>query len=285
VRLVSEHPWATAGALAIMTATLFVVGLVALAADRIDGWSQVRRGGASMVVYLGSLDEPHARAFARELGALSGVERVDYVAPTESARRLERALGGDEALLDGIDRASIPASLEVTLAPGVADVIAMSPTMRALRDTPGVDDVVVEDRGANRFAEALATASRATWSIAAVLASIAVVVALATLRARLACTRRERDVLRLLGAGSGFHAVPSALAGAALGAVTAVLAAAAVVLVVDVFGDGVARALAEAVGSIELTGPARGEIAMFVGMSALLGAFGGALAKAPRAAR
>ena len=76
--------------------------------------------------------------------ALPGVERAELIAPAESAKRLEQALGADAALLDGVELDALPGSVEVTLAPGVRDVIAMSPTLRALRGTSGVDDVVLE---------------------------------------------------------------------------------------------------------------------------------------------
>ena len=102
-----------------------------------------------MVVYLGEGVERRERAACsrRSSSHVAGVDHAELVPPAEAAKRLERALGADAALLDGVDLASLPATVEVTLAPGVRDVIAMSPTLRALRGTPGVDDVVVEDGG------------------------------------------------------------------------------------------------------------------------------------------
>src|SRR6185436_8763042 len=128
-------------------------------------------------------------ALVGELRGLRGVERAELVSPAESARRLVRALGSDPALLDGVDPASLPASVEVTLAPGVREVVAMSPTVRALRGAPGVAEVVVEpgrddggdggDGGGDRVAGALGTARGAAWTAAALLAGLALLIVLA----------------------------------------------------------------------------------------------------------
>jgi cell division protein FtsX len=268
-----------------MTTAMFALGLVALGADRLAGWTAASRGGASMVIYLGDVDENHARTLASELSALTGVERVEYVAPAESARRLERALGGNETLLEGVDRASLPASLELALAPGVADVVAMSPTMRALRDTPGVTDVVVEDASTSSSSSTFEVIVTGARVLAIIVAGLAALVVVAGLRVRLAGKRREHDVLALLGAGSGFTVFPTAIAGSALGVLASVLAGGAVVIVAGTVGAQVARAVGGAFGSVDVAAPSAAELTMFVAVGALLGMVGGVLAGTARATR
>jgi cell division protein FtsX len=136
-----------------LTAAMFAVGVAALTADHIDRWTRDTHGSASMVVYLGEgVDEARATALAVELGKLPGIERAQLVPAAQSAARLQQALGADSALLEGVELAGLPASVEVTLAPGVRDVIAMSPTLRALKGSPAVDDIIVEDGGSERIA-------------------------------------------------------------------------------------------------------------------------------------
>ena len=50
---------------------------------------------------------------------MPGVQTAELVSAEETGKRLQHALGGDAALLDGVDPASLPESVEVTLAPGV----------------------------------------------------------------------------------------------------------------------------------------------------------------------
>jgi cysteine-rich repeat protein len=145
-RLATRRPRVALWTLLALSSALFAAGISAIAAAAVDRVTAAHPGSrANMVVYLGdAIDEVRASTLVRELGALRGVERAELVSRAESAKRLIRALGSDPALLDGVDVASLPASVEVTLAPGVREVVAMSPTLRALRGAPGVDEVVVD---------------------------------------------------------------------------------------------------------------------------------------------
>lgn len=286
LRVAGERPRAALWTQLALTSALFAVGIAAVAADNVDRWAQRPGAGASMVVYLGEgVDEVRANELLAELHTLPGVERAELIAPAESARRLQQALGADTALLEGVDLGSLPSSVEVTLAPGVRDVVAMSPTVRALRGAPGVDDVVVEDGGDDRVATALNTVRVVAWSSAALFAGLALIIVLAAIRVRLDRSRDELAVAHLLGAGPGFIVVPTALAGALQGAAAALLAAGGVLAMVRVYGDEVLASLASSLGPIELVIPAGVELAVFVAAGAALGLVGGALAGASRVAR
>src|SRR5262249_2585482 len=233
--------------------------------------------GRSMVIYAGDVDPARQTALLGELRALRGVERAELVPAAESASRLTRALGADGALLDGVDLASLPASLEVRLAPGERDVVAMSPTLRALRGAPGIVDVVVDDGGGDPLAPALATARGVAWAGATLFAALALVIALAALHIGLERPRRETAVLALLGAPPAFIALPSALAGAVRGVCAALVAAPALALA----AHGVGAPLV-AIGLL----PSAILVTALLGLGclgAVLGLLGGGLAGVARA--
>lgn len=285
-RIACERPRATIWTLLAVTAALFAVGLSALAAEHVDRWTRATPGSASMVVYLGEgVDDARASALAAELAKLPGVERAELVAAAESAARLQQSLGADSALLEGVELASLPASVEVTLAPGVRDVIAMSPTVRALRGTEGVDDIIVEDAGAERVASTLGTVRLATWTAAALLAGLALLVALSAIRLCFERGERELAVAQLLGASPFFLVVPTALAGALHGALAAALAAGALYAGLAMYGDAIVLALRGVFGAVELAAPSASACVMFVLLGATLGLVGGGLAGATRAVR
>jgi len=285
-RIAVERPRATLWTMLALTAALFAVGLAGLTAIHVERWTSAPRLGASMVVYLGDdVDEAKARGLATELAKLPGVERAELVTAADSAARLQQALGADSQLLEGVELASLPASVEVTLAPGVRDVIAMSPTVRALRGTPGVDDVVVEDAGADKVAGTLRTVRIVAWTGAALLAGLALIVVLAFIRVRLDRAEQELGVLHLLGASPSFIIVPTALAGALQGTVAALFAAGALAAGVSIYGDGIAGALHGALGSVQIALPAASMLVMFIALGAGLGLVGGGLAGASRAVR
>jgi cell division protein FtsX len=279
IAIAAGRPRAAAWTTLVLACALFVAGSAVTAAVAIDRWAAAHPGaGASMVIYLGDgVDPARATALLGELRALRGVERAELVPAAESASRLTRALGGDAALLDGIDLASLPASLEIRLAPGERDVVAISPTLRELRGAPGVADVVVEDGGGDPLAPALATARSVAWAGAALFASLALVIALAALHIGLDRPRRETAVLALLGAPLTFIAIPSALAGALRGACAAAIAAPALALA----AHGVRAPLA-AIGLTPLAVLATA-LLWLGALGALLGAIGGGLAGVARA--
>lgn len=283
-RIAVQRPRQALWTVLALTAALFAVGVAALTAIHVEKWTTAPRLSASMVVYLGDgVDDSQAQALAAELGKLPGVERAELVAAADSAARLQQALGADSALLEGVELASLPASVEVTLAPGVRDVIAMSPTMRALRGTPGVDDVVVEDAGAERVATTLGTVRLVAWTGAALLAGLALIVVIAFVRVRLDRAERELTVMHLLGASSSFIIVPTALAGALQGAVAALLAALALHGALALYADRIAAALAGALGTVDIALPAASLLLAFIALGATLGLVGGGLAGASRA--
>lgn len=283
-RIAVERPRAALWSLLALTAALFAVGLAGLTALHVGEWTRRPTGSASMVIYLGDgIDDARARALSNELAKVPGVERVELVSSAESARRLERALGGDAALLEGVELEALPASVEVTLAPGVRDVIAMSPTVRALRGTQGVDDVIVEDAGTDR--SALGVVRLVAWTGAALLAGLALIIVLAAIRVRLDRGKREIAIVQLLGAGPSFIVVPTALAGTLQGALAALLAAGALYTGFSLYGDRIAHALQSGLGPVELAMPGAAVVILFIALGAALGLVGGGLAGASRAVR
>jgi cell division transport system permease protein len=286
-RIAVERPRAALWTTLALTCALFAVAVAAIAATNVDRWATERPGStASMVVYLGEgTTDARAQELVGELRGLSGVERAELVPPAESARRLVKSLGVDAALLEGIDVAALPASVEVTLAPGVRDVVAMSPTVRALRGAPGVADVVVEDRSDDRISGALGTVRTIAWGAAALFAGLALITVLAAIRVRLDRGRNELAVLELLGAGPGFIAIPTALAGALQGIVAALLAALTLAIGLHVYGDSLADSLTSSLGPVELAMPGAMMFGLFVAAGAALGLVGGGLAGASRVAR
>ena len=277
-----DRPRTAAWTLVAIVCALTVAAVALVVVDNIDGWTAApRTGGGSMVVYLGEgVSDANAQILANQLSHVAGVDRAELVAPADAAKRLERALGADAALLDGVDLASLPPTVEVTLAPGVRDVLAMSPLLRALRGTPGVDDVIVED-GGDAVPHSFAGMRAFLVSGAALLAGLALVVVLAAIRVRLERDRQEHAVLHLLGASPAFSAVPAALAGALLGSCAALAASVLVWLGVQTFGDELAGALSVQAVSV----PALGAMALFVATSAGIGLVGGGLAGVARVAR
>jgi cell division protein FtsX len=275
--LISDRPRAAAWTVLAAACALTVAAVALVIATNLERWTAApTTGGGSMVVYLGEgVSDQSARALVAQLAKQPGVAAAELVAPEIAAKRLELALGADAALLDGVDLASLPGTVEVTLAPGVRDVISMSPMLRALRSSPGIEDVIVED-GGEPPTRALGSMRTPVWICAALLAGLALVVVLAAIRVRFERDRQEHAVLHLLGASPAFTAVPTALAGAVLGLGGSIAASLVVWLAIERFGGELA---------VHVTMPAVGAIALFIAAGAGLGLVAGGLAGVARVPR
>jgi cell division protein FtsX len=282
-RITIERPRAGLWAQLALACALFAVAVAGVAAFSVEHWIAARPPTtAAMVVYLAEgTTETRARELTDELRRLQGTLSIELVSPAESARRLVAALGADTHLLDGIDLAQLPGSVEVRLAPGVRDVIALSPTVRALRGAPGVADVVLEDPDDGRIVAALGAVRTIAWTGAALFAGLALIVVLATIRVRMDRGKKELAVAQLLGANPGFWVWPTLLAGALHGALAALLASGALLLALHVYSADITAALAPALGQVELVAPGLA-LLWLVPLGTVIGAIGGVLAGATR---
>ena len=143
-RVLWRRPATSAWAVLAVAAALVGVAATDLASRNVSGWAGELRSQASMVVYLDdSATLADAAVLANRLDEVRGIERATVVGTEEAADRLRAALGSHDAILDGVDPTSLPISIEVTLAPGLADVAAASPLVASLRAAGSIEDVEV----------------------------------------------------------------------------------------------------------------------------------------------
>lgn len=276
-RIAVERPRAALWTTLALTCALLAVGIAAVTALTIDRVVATETGSATragLVVYLGEgVTESRAHALVGELRDLSGIERVELVTAQESGRRLVGSLGSGAAMLEGVDVEALPASVEVTLAPGVRDVVAMSPIVRELRGTSGISEVVVEEAEETNVSGILGTVRAVCWIAAALFAGLALLTALAALRVRLEATQRGRHgewaVVEMLGGTPSFLIIPTALAGALQALLAAVIAGCLLIAGIHLYGSDV---------PVEIVVPSGMMIATFAGGATAIGLIAGGLA-------
>lgn len=280
-RIAVERPRAALWTTLALTCALLAVGLAAVTAltiDRVVATETSSATRAGLVVYLGEgVSEQRAATLVDQLRSLSGIEKVELVTAQESARRLVGSLGSGAPMLEGVDVEALPSSVEVTLAPGVRDVVAMSPIVRELRGASGVAEVVVEDTEDTKVSSVLGTVRVVAWLAAALFAGLALLTALSSLRVRFEAIHRGRhsewSVVELLGGSSSFLVIPTALAGALQGVLAAALAGGLLLLGLHVYGGDV---------PVEIVVPEGMMIAIFLGGAAMIGLVAGGLAGVAR---
>jgi cell division transport system permease protein len=244
VRVVMRRPAASVWAVVAVAAALLGVAAADLASRRVAGWSRDLRAQASMVIYLdeGSTAE-RAAAIADRLLQTDGVAGAVVISASDANDRLRAALGRHDELLAGIDPAALPVSIEVTLAPGMADVVGQSALVSDLRATGGVEDIEITRDYTAPLGEALAGLQRLAWLLLVVVGSGAALLVAAAVRLRLLDSTGEHAALAWLGASPLFTRGPSVVAGAMIGVAGAGLALVAAAVVVPLFQIDVAASL------------------------------------------
>jgi cell division transport system permease protein len=274
-----RRPGPTLLAIGAVAITLALLGLVLLAAQNLGKVAAPWGEGVQMVVYLDDGTEPtQARRIAQALRAAGGVERVDYVPADAALERLKGSLGDRGELLAGVETGYLPASLEVTLAPGVREVASASTLVARLRATPGVEEVEFLGDWVDKVAALHRTLRLLAAALAVAVALACVYVVAGTIKLGMAARKDEIEVLTLVGATDRFVRGPLLIEGALQGLLGAGLAVAVLFIVFRLGAPAIAGALAGAAGSLELAFLPSAQIALALATGAGLGLVGSFLA-------
>jgi cell division transport system permease protein len=207
--------------------SLLLVGVVELTVLNVRQLSRGWGGDVQMTVYLeDGVTAARAHKVAAALGKLPGVVAVRTVDAHEAWTRLRRSLGSRADLLDGVEEGFLPSSIEVSLKPGVAEVLRAHPAFERLRHTAGVEDVELMGSWASRLHDIERLLSVAGWAVAALVLCACLYIVGSTIRLGVFARRDEIEIWKLVGATNGFVKAPFLVEGGLQGALGTGLAVA-----------------------------------------------------------
>lgn len=226
-RTVRASPVVQLVAVSTIAVALMVLGAVGLGLINLDRMVDRWRADADLVVFAAPrLPDAELPRLAATIAAVDGVAGTRALDRDAALADLRAAFPDDAPLLDGLDRALLPAVIEVRLAERTPEArSAVAERLRALR---GLDAVEAVDDGADLLArlERVRTAAGAAGAVMAALAVLSVVFIISnTIRLTLYARRDELEIMQLVGATDAFIRAPCYLEGAFQGAAGAVAAA------------------------------------------------------------
>ena len=259
--------------------SLLLVGVVELTALNVKQLARGWGADVQMTVYLEDGVTPaRAQKVAAALGKLPGVVAVRTVDAHEAWTRLRRSLGARADLLDGVEEGFLPASIEVALKPGVAEVLRAHPAFEKLRHTAGVEDVELMGNWAGRLRGLERLLSTAGWAVAALVLCACLYIVGSTIRLGVFARRDEIEIWKLVGATNGFVKAPFLVEGGLQGALGTGLAVALLYALFRVASPRVEALLGGWLASGPLGFFTPAQLACAVAFGALLGLCGSALA-------
>ena len=165
-----------------------------------------------------------AAELARELVALSGVSGVRFVSPGEGLERLRAQLGGDAAILDGLERNPLPASYELELETSMRSPAALEALAERVRTFAGIAEVHYGEDWVTSYARVVRVAEWLGLGLGIFLALVLGAIVAGTVRLTVHARADEIQIQRLVGASALFVRLPFCLEGALQGGIAAAVA-------------------------------------------------------------
>jgi cell division transport system permease protein len=214
VRGLAASPLTSAVAVATIAVTLVLVGAFALLVANMESLLEHFGDALRVSAYLeDDLGDEARDALVAAAARIEGVEAVKLVSSDEALERFRRGVGRGAALLEGLSQNPLPASLEITLAPGERSAEGLERVAAALAQHDGVDDVSSGRDWVEGYLRAVALVRGVGLGLGAILALAALLIVANTIRLAVLSRRDEIEILSLCGASRSYVAAPFLIEG------------------------------------------------------------------------
>jgi cell division transport system permease protein len=139
---------------------------------------------------------------------LEGVEVVRYVSPYDAMTFMEKKLGRQKNLLEGIQPAVLPPSLEIQLKKEYRNSTKIKEVVTHLKKIPQFEEIEYGQEWVETFSVLVHILRLTQWILGGLLLIAIVFITSNTLQLTISSRREEIEVMHWVGASSGFIRVP-----------------------------------------------------------------------------
>jgi cell division transport system permease protein len=233
-------PLLTGLSVAMISLSLFVVGLFGVAAHNIQLVLNQVEARVEVVAYLrDDAGRDQIEAMLAEIGAIPQVRDVIHVSRRQALEMARVQLRDFESVFMDLDTNPFPASIEITLLPGQRNADAVHQVAAAAGAYPFVEDVRYGQDWLDKVFLLRRVAAASAMVVGGAFAAVAGLIIGAAIRLAIFARREEIAIMRLVGATNGFIQRPFLLEGLMAGALGAALALPATYGVFRVLSDAV----------------------------------------------
>ncbi|MBI4161773.1 MAG: ABC transporter permease [Acidobacteria bacterium] len=220
-----RHRAGTFLSLATITASLFTLSLFLLVVTNLGAVVDRWRGQIQVSVFLA--DDLPEESLAAVRGILEDSPEVDsfeHVSKDEALARFRRDFAGIGRLSETLPENPLPASFEIRVAEGYRSPEAVSALASRLQGVPGVPMVRYDFEWIRKLQLLIRWVRFGGWGLAALLVLASLVAISNAISLSLFARRAEIEIMRLVGATTGYLQGPFLLEGAVQGGLGAALA-------------------------------------------------------------
>ncbi|GMR05393.1 MAG: permease-like cell division protein FtsX [Thermodesulfobacteriota bacterium] len=185
----------------------------------LSGWGD----RTQVVVYLKD-SAPPSKKLKRDVMAMDGVKSVRYISRKDALDELRAGMKGHESVLEGVDAAALPASLEIKLADAYGDPGKAGKVVRGLKAMDWAEEVQYSRQWVEQFSSFLRFLELGALFIGVFLALATVFIISNTIRLAVYARKDEIEVLSLVGASEAYIKVPFFIEGVVQGVAGGALA-------------------------------------------------------------
>lgn len=217
--------WSHALTAGVMALALFVVGAFLLVElnlqNLLRGWGEQ----IQITAYLGKKLAPADElALVKRVQSMAEVERVRHITREDAWRDFRVALGAQAALLEGLPREVLPASMEISLRPEHRDGRTVETLATRLRQEAGVAGVEYPSEWVERLSLVVLAVGWLKWLFAAVFSLATFFVVGSTIKLAALARKDEIEIMQLVGATEELIQAPFVIEGMIQGTVGAAVA-------------------------------------------------------------
>lgn len=224
MRGMAQAPAVQLIAVSTIAVCMLLLGSVMLAWNNAQGMVQAWGLDVPVTAYLIDDADPElVDATMARLQTLPEIANAELVSPEQAMMRLHEGLGEDGEMLEGLEAAVLPTSIEINLAPGTDPDFGQALAER-LAQLPVIDEVAVAGSWAGRAHDLLQTLGDMALGAGLLVSLACMAIVWSTIRLGVYARRAEIQILRLVGGTRRFVHGPFVFEGMVQGSLGAAAA-------------------------------------------------------------
>lgn len=216
-----RSPYQALAAIGVMTLTFFVAAIfifIASGSQAILNWFETRPQVTGF--FKDEVTMTQVEALKERLNQTNKIADIKYVSKEEALAIYREQNKDDPLLLEMVTANILPASLEVA----TTDLTSLGEVAKILKEAPEIDEVIFQEDVVTSLSEWTSAIRKIGLGLIIALSVFALSIILVIIGMKIALRRDEIEILRLVGASSGYVRWPFLLEGMFYGVVGAIVA-------------------------------------------------------------
>lgn len=225
LRNMRQSPFLCTAAVGTVTVSLCILAFFAIIVLNVQSLTRHWSRDVQIVAYFESLpSKSQVEKIVKQVEAISGVAKVDYIDPRQAFADFKKRLGDDAVLLSGLENDFLPASLRLLLKEDARNRSQINTIVERLKKTGEFSDFRYGQEWLDRFESFIDLLRFSGLVLGGFLLFATLLIVANTIKLTIYARREELEIMSLVGGTPMFIKAPFLFEGAFQGAVGGALA-------------------------------------------------------------